>query len=33
MVENAEEKKWWEKIPVLNHIVHGLLWMLGKSDD
>lgn len=26
-----KEKKWWENIPVLNHIVRGILWMLGKK--
>jgi len=32
-VDNSddEEKKWWEKIPVLSHVVNAVLWMFGRK--
>ena len=30
-VSGDKEKKWWEKIPVLSHIVNAVLWMFGRK--
>lgn len=29
--KNDDEKKWWEKIPGLSHIVNAVLWMFGRK--
>jgi len=31
MAEKEKKEKWWEKIPVLSHMVNAILWMFGKK--
>jgi len=27
----GKEKKWWERVPVLSHIVNAIMWMFGRK--
>lgn len=32
MSEKEKKEKWWQKIPVLSHIVNAVLWMFGRNE-
>jgi len=31
MSEKESKEKWWQKVPVLSHIVNAIMWMFGKK--